>query len=41
MSYLIDTAGGLTTNGVDEDDDPLVEFEAWIASGAVQIVDKL
>lgn len=24
-----------------EEDDPLAEFEAWIASGAVQIVDKL
>jgi len=24
-----------------EEDDPLAEFEAWIASGAVHIVDKL
>lgn len=30
-------AGG---NAVDEDD-PLAEFEAWVASGAVIIVDKL
>lgn len=24
-----------------EEDDPLAEFEAWVASGAVIIVDKL
>ena len=28
-------------NNVVEEDDPLAEFEAWIASGAVLIVDKL
>lgn len=28
-------------NNVVEDDDPLAQFEAWIASGAVLIVDKL
>jgi len=42
VDSLVDT----TTNGhagsnVVEEDDPLAEFEAWIASGAVQIVDKL
>lgn len=30
-----------TGSKVVEEDDPLAEFEAWIASGAVQIVDKL
>ena len=30
-----------TGSDVVEEEDPLAEFEAWIASGAVQIVDKL
>jgi len=42
VDYLLDTtAKGHGGNNVVEEDDPLAEFEAWIASGAVQIVDKL
>jgi hypothetical protein len=37
---FLDTTAKEDTGDVVEDD-PLAEFEAWIASGAVQIVDKL
>lgn len=40
-SLLDATAQKHAGNVVVEEDDPLAEFEAWIASGAVQIVDKL
>jgi len=40
-SLLDTTAKEHTGNIVIEEDDPLAEFEAWVASGAVQIVDKL
>jgi len=40
-SLLDTTAEEHAGNVVVEEDDPLAEFEAWIASGAVQIVDKL
>jgi len=35
------TTKGHTGNNAVEEDDPLAEFEAWVASGAVIIVDKL
>jgi hypothetical protein len=38
---LVDTEKGHVGSNVVEEDDPLAEFEAWIASGAVQIVEKL
>jgi hypothetical protein len=38
---LVDTDKGRAKGTVVEEDDPLAEFEAWLASGAVQIVDKL
>ena len=38
---LVDTDKGHVESNVVEEDDPLAEFEAWIASGAVQIVEKL
>ena len=42
----VDSLVGATTKGhvgsdAVEEDDPLAEFEAWVASGAVIIVDKL
>jgi len=42
VDYLVGatTKGDAGGNAVEEDD-PLAEFEAWIASGAVIIVDKL
>lgn len=40
-SLLDTTAKEHTGNVVIEEDDPLAEFEAWLASGAVHIVDKL
>jgi len=40
-SLLDTTAKEHTGNVVIEEDDPLAEFEAWVASGAVHIVDKL
>ena len=41
MDSPVDTTKGHAGGTVAEEDDPLAEFEAWIASGAVQIVDKL
>ena len=39
---LVDAASqDHTESNIIEEDDPLAEFEAWLASGAVQIVDKL
>ena len=38
---LLETTAKEHAGNVVEEDDPLAEFEAWIASGAVQIVDKL
>ena len=40
-SLLDTTAKDRAGNDVVEEDDPLAEFEAWLTSGAVQIVDKL
>lgn len=40
-SLLDTTTREHTGKIVVEEDDPLAEFEAWIASGAVQIVDRL
>jgi len=40
-SLLDATAKDHAGSNVVDEDDPLAEFEAWIASGAVQIVDKL
>ena len=40
-SLLDTTAKEYAGNVVIEEDDPLAEFEAWVASGAVHIVDKL
>ena len=40
-SLLDATAKEHVGNALVEEDDPLAEFEAWIASGAVQIVDEL
>jgi hypothetical protein len=42
VDSLVDTtAKSHAGSNVIEEDDPLAEFEAWLASGAVQIVDKL
>ena len=41
IDSLVDTTEDRKRNSVAYEDDPLAEFEAWIASGAVQIVDKL
>ena len=41
IDYLVDVDKGYSTGTVVEEDDPLAEFEAWLASGAVEIVDKL
>ena len=41
MDSLVDTTAGHAESNTVEEEDPLAEFEAWIASGAVQIVDKL
>lgn len=38
---LVDTHKDYAEGTVVEEDDPLAEFEAWLTSGAVQIVDKL
>ena len=38
---LLDAATEDYTGDNVVEDDPLAEFEAWIASGAVEIVDKL
>jgi len=38
----VDSLADATTDShAVEEDDPLAEFEAWVASGAVIIVDKL
>ena len=41
IDSLADADDGYAKGTVVEEDDPLVEFEAWLASGAVQIVEKL
>jgi hypothetical protein len=42
VDSLVDTTDkGHAGSNVVEEDDPLAEFEAWVASGAVIIVDKL
>lgn len=41
IDSLADTDKGHSKDTVAEEDDPLAEFEAWLASGAVEIVDKL
>lgn len=41
IDSLMDTDMDRAKRAVDEEDDPLAEFEAWLVSGAVQIVDKL
>lgn len=38
---LVDAASQDHTESNIIEEDPLAEFEAWLASGAVQIVDKL
>ena len=41
IDSMVDTTKGHAGDAIIDEDDPLAEFEAWIASGAVQIVDKL
>lgn len=41
IDSLADTDQDYVKGSVVEEDDPLAEFEAWLASGAVEIVDKL
>lgn len=41
IDSLVDNTRDHRGSTVIEEDDPLAEFEAWIASGRVQIVDKL
>lgn len=41
VDSLVDTTTEAHAERNVVEEDPLAEFEAWIASGAVQIVDKL
>ena len=41
IDSLVDINKDHTKGTTAEEDDPLAEFEAWLASGAVEIVDKL
>lgn len=41
IDSLIDIDKDRALGTVIEEDDPLAEFEAWLASGAVEIVEKL